>query len=121
MVTISHTASGNVQQDSIWTKSKGSNLESEDLEVTLEFDSLQRGNEICDHDSANRSEMQQKDGDFKHQDSSGSNSVTTAELMTPPSTKKVPAAHAIVRRHQKHGPDAIIVLKEERVRSLIFP
>jgi hypothetical protein len=113
VVTISHTASdpteANAQQDS----KDPSSLESEDLELSLEFDLLRGDNE---HDSANRSEM-------RHQDSSGSTSASAVELMgpqteteTPSSTKKVPAAHAIVRRHPKHGPDALIVLKEERVR-----
>lgn len=118
MVTISHTASdpteGNVQQEDSRIPSS---LESEDLELTLEFDLLQGGNERCDHDSANSSETRH------HKDSSVSISATAVELMafqseteTPSSTKKVPAAQAIVRRHPKHGPDALIVLKEEKVR-----
>jgi hypothetical protein len=117
VVTISHTASdpteGNVQQEDSRIPSS---LESEDLELTLEFDLLQGGNERCDHDSANSSETRH------HKDSSVS-SATAVELMasqseteTPSSTKKVPAAQAIVRRHPKHGPDALIVLKEEKVR-----
>ena len=128
VVTISHAASGgNVQQDSIWTKSKDPSviLESEDLEVTLEFDSLQDGNETRGHDSANHSE---KDEGCTHQDSFGSTSATAIELLgsqteagTPSSTKKVSAAQAIVRRHPKNGPDALIVLKEEKVCSLTFP
>ena len=125
VVTISHTASEeNVQQDSICNKSKDpSSLEAEDLQVTLDFDSLQAVNETLDRDFANRSEMRQEDEGFTHQDSS----ATTAELMgsqaeteNPSSTKKVPAAQAIVRRHSKNGPDALIVLKEEKVRSLTF-
>lgn len=110
---MSHTASdpseGNVQQDS----KDPSSLESEDLELTLEFDLLQSGNERCDHDSVSPSETRH------HQDSPVSISATPVELMgsqTKTSTKKVPAAQAIVRRHPKHGPDALIVLKEERVR-----
>jgi hypothetical protein len=114
VVTVSNTTSdpseGNVQQE----ESKDpSGLESEDLELTLEFDLLQGGNERCDHDSANPSDTQH------HQASSVSISATPVELMgsqTKTSTKKVPAAQAIVRRHPKHGPDALIVLKEERVR-----
>ena len=120
MVTISHTASdpaeGNAQQEDF---KDPSSLESENLELTLEFDLLQSGNERCDHDSAISSESR------LHQDSSVSISATAVELMgsqtvttteTPSSTKKVPAAQAIVRRDPKHGPDALIVLKEERVR-----
>lgn len=114
MVTVSHTASdpseGNVQQEDF---KDPSSLESEDLELTLEFDLLQGGNERCQHDSANPSDTRH------HQDSSVSISATPVELMvsqTKTSTKKVPAAQAIVRRHPKHGPDALIVLKEERVR-----
>jgi hypothetical protein len=113
VVTVSHTASNVQQEDS----KDPSSLESEDLELTLEFDLLQGGNEHCDHDSAIPSETRH------HQDSSVSISATAVELMgsqavteTPSSTKKVPAAQAIVRRHPKHGPDALIVLKEERVR-----
>ena len=113
MVTVSHTPSdqseGNVQQED---SKDPSSLESEDIELTLEFDLLQGGNERCDHDSANPSET-------RHQDSSLSISAAPVELMgsqTKTSTKKVPAAQAIVRRHPKHGPDALIVLKEERVR-----
>ena len=119
MITVSHTASdpyeGNVQQE----ESKDpSSLESEDLELTLEFDLLQGGSERCDHDSANPSDTRH------HQDRSVSISATPVELMgsqTMTSTKKVPAAQAIVRRHPKHGPDALIVLKEERVRSRPSP
>lgn len=117
MVTIPHTASdpteGNVQQED---SKDPSSLESEDLELTLEFDLVQGGNERCDHDSANLLETRH------HQNSSVSISATAVELMASqtetvtPSTKKVPAAQAIVRRHPKHGPDALIVLKEERVR-----
>ena len=118
VVTISHTASeGSTQQDSIWTKNKDPELE--DLEVTLEFDSpkLQDSNENR-HISANSPEMQQ--------DSFASTSAAGVELMPQseaesPSTKKVPAAQAIVRRRTKHGPDALIVLKEEKVRSLSSP
>jgi hypothetical protein len=119
VVTISHTASdpteGNVQQED---SKDPSSLESEDLELTLEFDLLQGGNER-DHDSAIPSESRH------HQDSSVSISATAVELVgsqtvtvtePPSSTKKVPAAQAIVRRDPKHGPDALIVLKEERVR-----
>lgn len=114
MVTVSHTASdppeGNIQHED---SKDPSSLESEDLELTLEFDLLQGRNELCDHDSANPSNTRH------HQDSSVSISATPVELMgsqTKTSTKKVPAAQAIVRRHPKHGPDALIVLKEEKVR-----
>ena len=116
VVTVSHTPSDpievNVQQEN--SKDHSSLLESEDLELTLEFDLLQGGE---GRDFGSRSEMR------RHQDCSGSTSATVAELVesqteteTPSSTKKVPAAQAIVRRHPKHGPDALIVLKEERVR-----
>jgi hypothetical protein len=117
VITISHTADpteGNVQQED---SKDPSSLESEDLELTLEFDLLQGGNERCDHDSAIPSESRH------HQDSSVSLSAPAVELMgsqtvteAPSSTKKVPAAQAIVRRDPKHGPDALIVLKEEKVR-----
>jgi hypothetical protein len=120
VVTIPHTASdpteGNVQQED---SKDPSSLESEDLELTLEFDLLQGGSGHCDHDSANPSKTRH------HHDSSASISATTVEMMsqteteTPSSTKKVPAAQAIVRRHPKHGPDALIVLKEEKVRALL--
>jgi hypothetical protein len=112
VVTVSHTASnpseGNVQQED---SKDPSSLESENLELTLEFDILQGGNERCD--SVNPSETK------RHQDSSVLISATPVELMgsqTKTSTKKVPAAQAIVRWQTKHGPDALIVLKEERVR-----
>lgn len=108
VVTISHTVSdpseANVQHEDSKDPSR---LESEDLELTLEFDILQGGNERCN--SANPSETR------RHQNSSVSISATPVELMGS-QTKKVPAAQAIVRRHPKHGPDALIVLKEERVR-----
>ena len=114
VVTISHTVSdpseANVQHEDSKDPSR---LESEDLELTLEFNLLQGGNERCDHDSANPSESRHP------QDSSVLVSATAVELMgsqAKTSTKKVPAAQAIVRRHPKHGPDALIVLKEERVR-----
>jgi len=132
VVTISNLASeqseGNIQQED-WTKSKNpsASIESEDLEVTLEFGSLRGGNQTRDHNSPNYSVMLQKDEDTTHQDSSASTSATTVELMgsqteteTPSSIKKVPAAQAIVRRHPKNGPDALIVLKEEKVSSLTF-
>ena len=119
VVTVSHSASdpfeGNVHQED---SKDPSSLESEDLELTLEFDLLQGGNERCDHDSANPSETRRR------QDSSVSMSAMPIELMgsqTKTSTKKVPAAQAIVRRHPKHGPDALIVLKEEKVRYLPTP
>jgi hypothetical protein len=123
VVAISHTTSdpaeGNVRQED---SKDPSSLESEDLELTLEFDLLQGGNESREHDSANRPEIQH------HPDGSGSTSATVAKLEgsqtrteTPSSTKKAPAAQAIVHRHPKNGPDALIVLKEERVRDWPSP
>ncbi|CAA7263197.1 unnamed protein product [Cyclocybe aegerita] len=80
----------------------------EDLEVFVEFDQPKSDNEK--HDPGTKSK-EREDSLAKLEGSSSGGSPTQR---TGSSSRKLSAAQAIVRRHPKNGPDAVIVLKEEK-------
>ncbi|KAJ3514632.1 hypothetical protein NLJ89_g2274 [Agrocybe chaxingu] len=84
----------------------------EDLEVFVEFDQPKSDNEK--HDPGTRSK-EREDSLAKLEGSSANGGSPTQR--TGSSSRKLSDAQAIVRRHPKNGPDAVIVLKEEKAST----
>jgi len=86
----------------------------EDLEVLVEFESSRGESERRDQYKRTSKSKEREDSLAKLQ---GSNQSAAGPIASrgSVSSKRSAAAQAIVRRHPKNGPDAVIVLKEEKV------
>lgn len=93
-----------------------------DLDALFEADAARLSeNEGSDAEGGSFTKCQARDDSLaKLQGSSEGHEKATSEDATS-SARKLSAAHAKVKRRPKDGPDAVIVLKEERVSSCHGP
>ncbi|KAF8161044.1 hypothetical protein B0H34DRAFT_699177 [Crassisporium funariophilum] len=121
VVTISQSAPNPTERNSHDTSTQMSyasialEADSEDLEILVEFDPSRTETEKGDHLSTDSLKARCSEIDDSLAKLQGSQSLRGSEPQV--STKKVTAAQAIVRRHPKNGPDAVIVLKEEKAST----
>lgn len=115
VVTISHSQSERIPANQISTDSSlpsaDPDTDPEDLEVLVEFDSLRRESESRDQISLASKSKERGDSLAKLQATGQSAAGSRASV----STKRSTPAQAVIQRHPKNGPDAVIVLKEEKV------
>jgi hypothetical protein len=74
-------------------------------------------NECSDAEVDDLSKSQARDDSLAKLQGSGSGAERSMSESSTSSARKVSAAHAKVKRRPKDGPDAVIVLKEERVSA----
>jgi hypothetical protein len=120
IVTISHSQSEE-HASNLSQISTDSNLPSgdpdtdpEDLEVLVEFESSRGESESRDQYKHTSKSKEREDSLAKLQ---GANQSAVGPIAPrgSVSSKRSAAAQAIIRRHPKNEPDAVIVLKEEKV------
>lgn len=91
-----------------------------ELDVLFELDAARLSeNEGSDAELGSLSRSQARDDSLAKLQGSGSAHDKPTSEDSSPSTRKVSTAHAKVKRRPKDGPDAVIVLKEERVSWLL--
>jgi len=97
----------------------GSDADPEALEVRVEFDppvSIDDGHGDPERTSKERNSSLAKLQGY----SEGTSSSQGASRSPSSSRRKLSTAEAIIRRNPKHGPDAVIVLKEEKVCRMLL-
>ncbi|KAF9452344.1 hypothetical protein P691DRAFT_829342 [Macrolepiota fuliginosa MF-IS2] len=89
-----------------------------ELDTLFDTDAVRLGeNEGGDAEAANQSRSQVRDDTLAKLQGSGSAPEKSALEDSTSSLRKVSTAHAKVKRRPKDGPDAVIVLKEERAST----
>ncbi|KAF8973324.1 hypothetical protein BDZ97DRAFT_1780831 [Flammula alnicola] len=98
-------------------------IDSEDLEVVIEYNSAKTESDSSDQELPSAEKARERDvslaklqGLNQHSGEAGSNTSRTRRdgLSSSAPLGKPANAQAIVRRNKKNGPDAVIVLKEEK-------
>ena len=121
VVTISHSQPELIPTNHLSQISADSCLPSadpdtdpEDLEVLVEFDSSRRESENRDQISHASKSKERGDSLAKLQ-ATGQSTAGSSASRASVSAKRSTTAQAVIQRHPKNGPDAVIVLKEEKV------
>jgi len=118
VVTISHLQSEQIPTNQIspdsCLPSGDPDSDPEDLEVLIEFDSSGRESESRDQISRVSKSKERSDSLAKLQ-ATGQSAAGSSGSRASVSSKRSTVAQAVIQRHPKNGPDAVIVLKEEKV------
>ncbi|KIM40046.1 hypothetical protein M413DRAFT_446194, partial [Hebeloma cylindrosporum] len=118
VVTVSHNPTNHVTQISpdACLPSGNPDTDPEDLEVLVEFDSSRLESESRDQIS-HLSKSKERGDTLAKLQATGQSPVGSSESRASVSSKRSTAAQAVIQRHPKYGPDAVIVLKEEKAST----